>query len=79
MLVADVSRRFGNMKNGAEDIKQHKWFAKIDWKALLAKKSPVYYKPIIRNAGDTSNFNNYPDSDTEPQPLNSTQDPFLDW
>lgn len=64
LLVADVSRRYGNMKYGAEDIKHHKWFANVDWKALISKKCSVFYKPTIRNPGDTSNFNNYPDSDT---------------
>jgi hypothetical protein len=31
LLVADLSKRYGNLKNGANDIKNHRWFAGIDW------------------------------------------------
>lgn len=86
LLVADLSKRYGNLKNGVEDIKSHRWFNKVDWKNLLAKKLQVFYKPSVkyffmlyRNPGDTSNFNNYPDSDTLPQALKPGEDPFADW
>lgn len=48
LLVADLSKRYGNLKGGVEDIKQHRWFNKIDWKNLLAKKLPVFYKPSVK-------------------------------
>ncbi len=51
------------LKNGVQDVKQHKWFSKVDWKSLLSKKIPMSYKPPIKGPGDTSNFNNYPESD----------------
>lgn len=51
------------LKNGAEDVKQQKWFNKIDWKMLLSKKISMSFKPQIKGPGDTSNFNIYPDSD----------------
>lgn len=31
LLVADLSKRYGNLKNGANDIKNHRWYAGIDW------------------------------------------------
>lgn len=31
LLVADLSKRYGNLKNGANDIKNHRWFSSIDW------------------------------------------------
>jgi len=46
--VADLSKRFGNMHNGVNDIKQHKWMAKIDWKAVMDKKVPAIYKPTVK-------------------------------
>jgi hypothetical protein len=79
LLVADVSKRLGMLKGGADDVKQHRWFAKMDWKALLAKKIVMSYKPPIKTAGDTSNFNSYPDSDSVTQTLKSGDDPFIDW
>lgn len=36
LLVADLSKRFGNLKNGAGDIKSHRWFGNIDWGQLTA-------------------------------------------
>ena len=50
------------LKGGAEDIKQHRWLVKIDMKALLSKRIPMGYKPKLESEGDTSNFNEYPDS-----------------
>lgn len=79
LLVADVSKRLGMLKGGADDVKQHKWFSKIDWKALLAKKTPMSYRPPTKNAGDTSNFNTYPESDNITQSLKPADDPFIDW
>ena len=67
------------LKNGVEDVKQHKWFMKIDMRQLLAKKIPMSYKPTIKFPGDTSNFNQYPDSDNLPPPVKPAEDPFTDW
>ena len=35
--------------------------------------------PTISNPSDCSNFAAYPDSDTKPNPLKKSEDPFLDW
>jgi serine/threonine protein kinase len=34
LLTADITKRIGNLKNGAADIRSHKWFADIDWPSL---------------------------------------------
>lgn len=31
LLVADLSKRYGNLKRGSEDIKRHRWFKQLDW------------------------------------------------
>jgi hypothetical protein len=67
------------LKGAADDVKQHRWFSRIDWKALLSKKIAMNYKPPVKSAGDTSNFNNYPDSDGVAQTLKTGEDPFMDW
>ncbi|KAI4554106.1 hypothetical protein MJG53_019405 [Ovis ammon polii x Ovis aries] len=41
LLVTDRTRRLGNMKNGAEDVKQHRWFRLVDWGAVPEKKLKV--------------------------------------
>jgi len=77
--VTDVNKRLGMSKGGAEDVKQHRWFSKTDWKALLAKKVQMSYRPQIKSAGDTTNFDSYPDSDIVTQSLKPSEDPFADW
>jgi len=48
LLVADLSKRYGNLKNGVNDIKNHRWFSDIDWNLLVQKKLPVPYKPTVK-------------------------------
>ena len=58
LLTADRTKRIGNLKNGAEDIKKHKWYANagFDWNALLQKQMRPPLVPVIKDALDTSNF-----------------------
>lgn len=35
LLVADITKRFGNLKDGANDIKNHKWFEGFNWDQLI--------------------------------------------
>ncbi len=37
----DLTKRYGNLKNGVNDIKGHKWFATTDWIAIYQKKVSV--------------------------------------
>ena len=41
LLVSDRTKRLGTMKNGAEDIKRHKWFKSINWDIVPLKKLEV--------------------------------------
>lgn len=61
LLTADLSKRFGNLKAGVNDIKKHKWFAGVDWNKLLAGQIPAPYVPPVKGEGDTSNFDQYPE------------------
>ncbi|CAK9034717.1 unnamed protein product [Durusdinium trenchii] len=79
LLTPDLGKRFGNLKNGAADIKEHKWFKDLSWDDLLAKKVEAPFKPSVKGATDTSNFDDYPDSDQEPPAVNASQDPFTNW
>jgi hypothetical protein len=38
LLRRDLSKRFGNLKDGAEDIKTHRFFEDINYDDLLKKK-----------------------------------------
>jgi len=47
LLQADLTKRFGNLKNGTKDIKYHKWFSTINWISIFEKrvKAPHIPKP----------------------------------
>uniref|UniRef100_A0A8C5S6C2 cAMP-dependent protein kinase n=1 Tax=Laticauda laticaudata TaxID=8630 RepID=A0A8C5S6C2_LATLA len=38
LLQVDLTKHFGNLKNGVNDIKNHKWFATTDWIAIYQWK-----------------------------------------
>ena len=79
LLVADLTKRYGNLKNGINDIKNHRWFIGLDWQRLIQKRIEMPYKPKIKNPGDTSNFQQYPESNTIMPSIRQSDDPFLNW
>lgn len=77
LLLADITKRFGCLKAGADDIKKQKWFSDLSWEHLVAKKLPAPILPQVSGASDTSNFDPYPDSMDEASiPIYETADPF---
>lgn len=74
LLVVDRTRRLGNMKNGAEDVKRHRWFRLVDWDAVPQRKLKPPIVPKVRGEGDASNFEAYPDNDWTTAPPASPKD-----
>lgn len=62
LLTADLTKRYGCLKNGAEDIKKHKWLNSIDYNAMYSRTLAAPLVPRVSGAHDTSNFDPYPDS-----------------
>lgn len=57
LLRRDLSKRYGNLKNGVDDIKNHRFFDNFSWSNLLTKKIAPPYIPTIENISDKeSNF-----------------------
>lgn len=69
-MQVDITKRYGNLKNGVRDIKEHKWFSSLDWQAVFDMKVPAPYIPKIKSAGDASNFEEY---DEEPLKASSAE------
>ncbi|KAJ3194934.1 hypothetical protein HK101_001544 [Irineochytrium annulatum] len=63
LLTADRTKRLGNLKAGAEDIKKHKWFRGVDWQGLLNRSVNAPIVPVCAHPGDTRNFESYPETD----------------
>ncbi|CAE8603290.1 unnamed protein product [Polarella glacialis] len=79
LLMADLSKRYGNLKDGSADILGNKWFSTLDLKKLEAYEIPAPYKPTMKDDQDTSNFEEIPDSKELPPTVPASQDPFVDW
>jgi protein kinase A/protein kinase X len=62
LLTPDRAKRFGCLKNGADDIKKHKWYKGMDWAQLLARQVKPPMVPSVKAADDTSMFDRYPES-----------------
>ncbi|TPX33472.1 hypothetical protein SmJEL517_g03615 [Synchytrium microbalum] len=54
LLNRDPNERLGN--EGPEAIKNHPFFADINWSKLMARKYQPPFKPNVASATDTSNF-----------------------
>jgi len=79
ILTADLSKRYGNLKNGPMDIIDCKWFHAIDLKRVQDMTMEAPYKPDMKNADDISNFEDVPDSNEVPPAVKGASDPFVEW
>eukprot|EP00298_Acanthocystis_sp_HF-20_P014006 c20597_g1_i1.p1 GENE.c20597_g1_i1~~c20597_g1_i1.p1 ORF type:complete len:830 (+),score=258.33 c20597_g1_i1:58-2547(+) len=68
LLEADVNKRLGSSKKGAHAIKEHPWFSTINWDEISGTSLSAPIKPKVKNEGDTSNFESYPDEQDENWP-----------
>jgi len=48
LLVGDVTRRYGCMRGGIDDIRNHEFFKNVDWKALLNRTQPGPLQPVVQ-------------------------------
>lgn len=56
LVQTDLTKRLGRLKNGVDDIKFHKWYRDLDWKALNQQQLIAPLKPVVKSDGGTSNF-----------------------
>lgn len=59
LLQLDVTKRYGNLKNGADDLKKHRWFHSINWIDIFQRKTKPPYVPKTTGSADTSYFDTY--------------------
>ncbi|XP_034941256.1 cAMP-dependent protein kinase catalytic subunit PRKX [Chelonus insularis] len=82
LLIADRTKRLGNMRQGSEDVKKHRWFKTIDWQLVQQKALTPPIVPQVKTLEDASCFDSYPEIDwnTELPPLTPEQlQLFQDW
>ena len=80
LLQADITKRYGCKRLGAEEVKSHRWFKGVSWEAVYGREIPPPWTPKLTNPSDTHFFDQYPES-TEPTvpPPPDTAAVFLDF
>jgi CRP-like cAMP-binding protein/tRNA A-37 threonylcarbamoyl transferase component Bud32 len=67
LLSKDVSTRLGNLKSGCDGIIEHKWFNSIDYPKYMRRTLKAPWKPKVKSATDTANFDPVEDEvDSDP-------------
>ncbi|XP_049821940.1 cAMP-dependent protein kinase catalytic subunit 1 isoform X1 [Aethina tumida] len=56
LLQTDLSRRYGNLKDGVGDIKHHRWFDSINYSKLFMRKIKPPFEPHVKGPEDASQF-----------------------
>jgi len=74
LLTHDRAKRIGCLKNGADDLKKHKWYKGMDWDLLLSRSVQPPYFPPVRGPDDTSLFETYDESTEASAPAVSAKD-----
>jgi len=54
LLERDPAKRIGSGATDADEIKQHEFFADIDWAAIRTRTHSAVYIPKVKGAEDTS-------------------------
>ncbi|KAL7647783.1 UNVERIFIED_CONTAM: hypothetical protein RMT77_001392 [Armadillidium vulgare] len=62
LLTSDRTKRLGNMKNGVEDVKRHRFFKTLNWDDVYHKRIQPPIVPKVSFEGDTRNFDEYPEN-----------------
>ncbi|XP_069679277.1 cAMP-dependent protein kinase catalytic subunit 1-like [Periplaneta americana] len=76
ILQVDLTRRFGNLKDGVEDIKRHTWFKDTNWLAILNKKISAPYIPQYERFDNLNNNIRYRNFPVEMRSLDRFQSEF---
>ncbi|KAL4715185.1 hypothetical protein ACJJTC_012232 [Scirpophaga incertulas] len=79
ILQVDISKRYGVMRNGVLDYKNHKWFKGIEWDAILNCRIQPPYVPKFIAPSDTSNFERYNEEPILPASYCRYESEFIDF
>ncbi|XP_066586208.1 cAMP-dependent protein kinase catalytic subunit 1-like [Prorops nasuta] len=65
LLQVDLTRRYGNLKDGTNDIKNHPYFQSTDFLQIYKKEVKPTFVPHSGEPGDASNFDIYDEEETK--------------
>ena len=78
LLEPDLSKRYGNLKNGVDDIKNHRFFKELNWNKLLKQEIQADYIPEVKSDNELSNYTVCSDENDKAESLSKDKDPFYD-
>ena len=79
LLKSDLSKRYGNLKRGILDIKEHRFFKNINWDNIKDMKIKGFYIPDVKGNGDSKFFSCDIKGNFNAPKIRKSQDPFIDW
>ncbi|KAG0249585.1 camp-dependent protein kinase catalytic subunit [Mortierella polycephala] len=47
LLMADLTKRYGNLRDGCHDIRNHAWFEGVDWSIVLRREIAAPFVPDV--------------------------------
>eukprot|EP00743_Colponemidia_sp_Colp-15_P001355 GILK01001485.1.p1 GENE.GILK01001485.1~~GILK01001485.1.p1 ORF type:complete len:358 (+),score=61.05 GILK01001485.1:21-1094(+) len=66
----DPNQRLGGGVRDAAEVREHPWFASVDWDGMLSRRLAAPFKPKVQSSTDTTNFDkeflNMPAVDSAP-------------
>ncbi|KAF8948148.1 camp-dependent protein kinase catalytic subunit [Haplosporangium gracile] len=74
LLVADLTKRYGNLRDGCHDIRNHAWFEGVDWSMVLRREIAAPFVPDVKWDGDASCFGFYPEEDEDDEEAKAPTD-----
>lgn len=75
LLQTDVTKRFGNLRRGADDIKSHEWFRSVNWLDVFNRRGTAPFRPPARGV---ANIGQHPSGDAATMMEVSNHDDFVD-
>lgn len=79
VLQGDITRRYGNLRDGVLDFKNHKWFHEINWDSILNSRVTPPFVPRVRSPGDAANFESYEEEYIKESPFCLYEDEFSEF
>ena len=68
LLVVRASHRLGSLAGADKDIRAHPWYSRLDWNNLVKKGYTAPWIPKLKDAMDSSCFDNWDHMTKEDQP-----------
>jgi len=78
LIVINVSKRYGNLKDGPDDVRNHRWFIDTSFNDLLNRLIKAPYIPIV-DKSKINVENGFVFNKNDAEKVEKNLDPFSKW